>query len=78
MVRTIIRSEGGGSEEKEAAKKTARTVKAAEEKVEETVGKKPNVVTPGKKTGGSSVGFRIGAIVLWLLALACEGLGFVK
>ncbi len=91
MARTIIRSEGGGSEKKEAAKKTARTAKAAEEtvkaaeetveaaeeKVEETVGKKPNVVTPGKKTGGSSVGFRIGAIVLWLLALACEGLAIM-
>ena len=52
-----------------AAKKTAETVKKAE-----TAAKKPQqtIVTPNKPTGGSTIGLRIGAIVLWLVAIAFE------
>ena len=73
MARTIIRSEGNDGEPKAAPKKTAKVVKEAEEPVE----KKQNVVAPGKKTGGSTVGLRIGAIILWLVAIACEVLGIM-
>lgn len=68
MARTIIRSGDNESEPKKAAKKTAKVVKEAAEPVE----KEQNVVRPGKQTGGSSVGLRIGAIILWLVAIACE------
>ena len=52
-----------------AAKKTAEAVKKAE-----TAAKKPQqtIVTPNKPTGGSTIGLRIGAVVLWVLALAFE------
>ncbi|MBQ7475551.1 MAG: hypothetical protein IJS78_06495 [Clostridia bacterium] len=68
MAKTIIRSGGKEDEPKEAPKKTTRAVKKEEEPAE----KKQNVVTPGKKTGGSSVGLRIGAVILWVIAIACE------
>ena len=68
MAKTIIRSGDNEPEKKEAPKKAAKAVKEAEETVE----RKQNVVTPGKKTGGSSVGLRIGAVILWILAIACE------
>ncbi len=51
-----------------AAKKAAETVKRTE-----TEAKKPQtVITPNKPTGGSTIGLRIGAIVLWLVAIAFE------
>ena len=51
-----------------AAKTTSQTVKKAEENA-----KKPqNVITPNKPTGGSTVGLRIGACAMWLLAIVCE------
>ena len=52
-----------------AAKKTAEAVKKAE-----TAAKKPQqtIVTPNKPTGGSTIGLRIGAVVLWLAAIAFE------
>ena len=52
-----------------AAKKAAETVKKTE-----TAAKKPQqtIVTPNKPTGGSTIGLRIGAVVLWLLAIVCE------
>ena len=68
MARTIIRSGDSESKLGKAAKKTAKVVKEAAEPVE----KEQNVVRPGKQTGGSSVGLRIGAIILWLVAIACE------
>ena len=51
-----------------AAKKAAETAKKAEP------AKKPQqtIVTPNKPTGGSTVGLRIGAVVLWILAIVCE------
>lgn len=73
MARTIIRSGDSESEPRKAAKKTAKVVKEAAEPVE----KEQNVVRPGKETGGSSVGLRIGAIVLWLVAIGCEVLGIM-
>ncbi len=73
MARTIIRSGDSESEPKKAAKKTAKVVKEAAEPVE----KEQNVVRPGKETGGSSVGLRIGAILLWIVAIGCEVLGIM-
>ena len=75
MAKTIIRaSDGKATEPKEAPKKaTTRTVNKEEAPVE----KKQNVVTPGKKTGGSAIGLRIGAIILWLMAIACEVLAIM-
>ena len=51
-----------------AAKKAAETAKKAEP------AKKPQqtIVTPNKPTGGSTIGLRIGAVVLWVLAIVCE------
>ena len=80
MAEKIVR----GAEKKEAApvKKAAETAKKAEpaaKKAADTVkkpqtAKKPQqtIVTPNKPTGGSTVGLRIGAIVLWVLAIVCE------
>jgi hypothetical protein len=68
MARIINRSGDNEAEPKKAVKRTAKVVKEAAEPVE----KEQNVVRPGKETGGSSVGLRIGAIILWLVAIACE------
>ena len=47
--------------------------KAAEPAKKPAAAKKPQtVITPNKPTGGSTVGLRIGACVLWLLAIVCE------
>ena len=47
--------------------------KAAEPAKMPAAAKKPQtVITPNKPTGGSTVGLRIGACVLWLLAIVCE------
>ncbi|MBQ1372003.1 MAG: hypothetical protein IIY70_03640, partial [Oscillospiraceae bacterium] len=43
-----------------AARKTAQTIK------------KPQTIAVTTPTGGSTVGLRIGAVALWLLALVCE------
>ena len=77
MAEKIVRGE-----KKDAApvQKAAETVKKAEpaaKKAAETVQKAParkpqTIVTPNKPTGGSTIGLRIGAVVLWLLAIVCE------
>ena len=55
----------------EPVKKAAEPVKKAAEKAEAP--KKPQtVITPNKPTGGSTVSLRIGACVMWLLAIVCE------
>lgn len=64
MARTIIRN-SGSSESKPAAVK--QTVKAAAAE-----GKKAQNVIEAQPTRGSATGYRIGAIVLWLLAIGCE------
>lgn len=73
MAEKIVRGE---KKEAAPAQKAAETVKKAApaaKKAAETA-KKPQqtIVTPNKPTGGSTVGLRIGAVVLWLLALAFE------
>ena len=72
MAEKIVR--GAGKTEQTAQKpaaKAAEPVKKAAEKA--AAPKKPQtIVTPNKPTGGSTVGLRIGACVMWLLAIACE------
>jgi hypothetical protein len=55
-------------EVKEAAPKKQEQKPAAEKKPE----KKPQTIEPKKPTGGSTIGLRIGAVVLWILAIVCE------
>ena len=73
MAQKIVRASDGreikpASEEKKAKKATA----AAEEAVEEAAEKKGKKIVQAEPTKGSSAGYRAGAIVLWILALACE------
>ena len=72
MAEKIVR--GAGKTEQTAQKpaaKAAEPVKKAAEKA--AAPKKPQtIVTPNKPTGGSTVGLRIGACVMWLLAIVCE------
>ena len=73
MAEKIVRGE---KKETAPVQKAAETVKKAEpaaKKAAQTV-KKPQqtIVTPNKPTGGSTLGLRIGAVVLWLLAIVCE------
>ena len=55
-------------------KKSAEPAKkAAEPAKKPAAAKKPQtVITPNKPTGGSTVGLRIGAVVLWLVAIVFE------
>ena len=81
MAEKIERKPKTEAAEKEV-KKTVKKAEAAAEKVENEVkeeapkkpaGKKPaTVIEPHKPTGGSTVGLRIGAVVLWILAIVCE------
>ena len=72
MAQKIVRASDGrevkpASEEKKARKK----VEAVEEAVEQPR-KKEQKVVQAEPVKGSAAGYRIGAIVLWLLAIACE------
>ena len=55
-------------------KKDTAPKKAVEpEKQPAAAKKKPQtVITPNKPTGGSTVGLRIGAVLLWIVAIVCE------
>jgi hypothetical protein len=54
-------------------KKDTAPKKAVEPEKQPAAKKKPQtVITPNKPTGGSTIGLRIGAVVLWLLAIVCE------
>ena len=73
MAQQIVRASDGreikpASEEKKAKKAAA----AAEQVVEEAAEKKGKKIVQAEPTKGSSAGYRAGAIVLWILALACE------
>ena len=61
MAQTIVRS----SDKKEASAK--QVVQTAS-----TTGKKAQTIIEAAPTRGSATGYRIGAIVLWLLAIGCE------
>lgn len=63
MAEKIVRNQ----EKKDAAPK-----KAVEPEKKPAAKKPQTVITPNKPTGGSTVGLRIGACVLWLLAIVCE------
>ena len=72
MAQKIVRASDGrevkpASEEKKARKK----VEAVEEAVEQPR-KKEQKVVQAEPVKGSAAGYRIGAIVLWLLAITCE------
>lgn len=62
MAKTIIRSDG--TEVKPAAEPVKKAASAA--------GKTAQTVIEATPTKGSALGYRIGAAVLWLLAIACE------
>lgn len=65
MAQTIIRA---SDKEKAAAEKAVDAAK----KTASTAGKKARTVIEAAPTRGSATGCRIGAIVLWLLAIGCE------
>ena len=78
MAEKIVRN----AEKKEApaAQKAAAAGKQAAGTVKKpAAAKKPaqTIVMPNKPTGGSTVGLRIGACVLWLLAIVCEVVGIM-
>ncbi|MBR6413930.1 MAG: hypothetical protein IKS21_04895 [Oscillospiraceae bacterium] len=78
MAEKIVRN----AEKKEAptAQKAAAAGKQAAGTVKKpAAAKKPaqTIVMPNKPTGGSTVGLRIGACVLWLLAIVCEVFGIM-
>ena len=73
MAQKIVRASDGrevkpASEEKKARKKA----EAVEEAVEKPAKKKEQTVVQAEPVKGSAAGYRAGAIVLWILALACE------
>ena len=69
----MITRKSDKKETAEPAKKAAPAKKPAEAAKKAEPAKKPQtVVTPNKPTGGSTLGLRIGACVLWLLAIVCE------
>ena len=51
---------------------TAKQAADAPKKVSQTVKKPQQTIAVTTPTGGSTVGLRIGAIVLWVLAIVCE------
>ena len=54
-------------------KKAAEPAKKAVEPEKKPAAKKTQtVITPNKPTGGSTVGLRIGAVLLWIVAIVCE------
>ena len=78
MAETIVRNKDKNAAPQkaaEAAKKAEPAAKKAAEAAKKAEpAKKPQqtIVTPNKPTGGSTVGLRIGAIVLWIVAIAFE------
>ncbi|MBR4194104.1 MAG: hypothetical protein IKQ54_07235 [Oscillospiraceae bacterium] len=74
MAEKIVRGEKKEAAPVQKAAETAKKAEPAAKKAAQTVAKKPQqtIVTPNKPTGGSTVGLRIGAIVLWVLAIVCE------
>ncbi len=72
MAQKIVRASDGreikpASEEKKSGRKAAAAVEAVE-----TAEKKGRKIVQAEPTKGSSAGYRAGAVVLWILALACE------
>ena len=65
MAKTIIRASEGTEAKAEKAVETAK-------KTASTATKKAQTVIEATPTKGSATGYRIGAIVLWLLAIGCE------
>ena len=74
MAEKIVRGEKKEAAPVQKAAETAKKAEPAAKKAAQTVAKKPQqtIVTHNKPTGGSTVGLRIGAIVLWVLAIVCE------
>ena len=73
MAEKIVRGEKKDAAPVQKAVETAKKAEPAAKKAAQTV-KKPQqtIVTPNKPTGGSTIGLRIGAVVLWILAIVCE------
>ena len=71
MAEKIVRN----PEKKDAA--SAQKAAAPAKKAAEAAKKPQTVITPNKPTGGSTVGLRIGAIFLWLVAIVFEVLAIM-
>lgn len=56
---------------------SAQKPAAPAKKAAETAKQPKTIITPNKPTGGSTVGLRIGAIVLWLVAIVFEVLAIM-
>ena len=57
---------------KKAAEPVKKAAESAPKKVSQTAKKPLQTIAVNTPTGGSTTGLRIGAIVLWLLAIVCE------
>ena len=71
MAQKIVRASDGREIKPASEEKKARKAAAAAEQVEEKA-KSGRKIVQAEPTKGSSAGYRAGAIVLWILALACE------
>ena len=71
MAQKIVRASDGREIKPASEEKKARKAAAAAEQVEEKA-KSGRKIVQAEPTKGSAAGYRAGAIVLWILALACE------
>ncbi|MCQ2495968.1 MAG: hypothetical protein MJ131_05190 [Lachnospiraceae bacterium] len=69
--RTIISADSG------AAKKETAAKPAAAKKEAKTTTETGKTVKQAKESSGSATGNRVGAVILWLLAIACEVFGIL-
>ena len=77
MAQKIVRASDGrevkpASEEKKARKKAEAVEEAVEKPAEKPAKKKEQNIVQAEPVKGSAAGCRAGAIVLWILAIACE------
>ena len=72
MAQKIVRASDGREIKPASEEKKARKPAAAAEQAVEKAEKKGQKIVQAEPVKGSSAGYRAGAIVLWILALACE------
>ena len=72
MAQKIVRASDGREIKPASEEKKRKKAAEAAETVEEQAEKKGRKIVQAEPVKGSSAGYRAGAIVLWILALACE------
>ena len=72
MAQKIVRASDGREIKPASEEKKRKKAAEAAETVEEQAEKKGRKIVQAEPVTGSSAGYRAGAIVLWILALACE------